>query len=173
MSRHFSPLVLHQNAAIMQLERNGSCGFHFLLRSTFGKWQRKVVQWPPWEPRASLLARNIHVRVFIDCLVNVSACPEKNKHSNSESNSCKETYKLSNPVSHTMWKVFPCDANIGLLPIFTNKTPDSEFATLSYLWSTPLAYFSYILGNQMNFSPFASYLVILRISVFQIFAYAA
>lgn len=118
-----------------------------------------MAQWQPWEPLASRSTMNIHVRVFIDCLVNVSACPEKNKHSNNESNSWKETYKLSNPVSHTTRKVFPHNANRGLLPIFTNKTPDSEFATLWYLSRTPFAVFSYIFGNQMNFFLFASYIL--------------
>lgn len=36
-----------------------------------------------------------------------------------------------------MLKVFPHNANRGLLPVFMNKTPDSEFATLWYLWSAP------------------------------------
>jgi hypothetical protein len=114
---------------------------------------------------------NIHGRVFIDCPVNVSACPEKNKHSNSRSNSWKETYKLSNPVPTQCWKsshTMPtedCYQSLWTKHLTQNLPPCGTFGVLHSLNC------SYIFGNWMNFSPFASYLVTLPLLVFQIFAY--
>lgn len=86
MSSHFFfLLVLHPNAAIIQLDRDCSCGFLSSLNRHLESGRGKIYNRIPEKHRLDF-EKFIQAKPLIDCHVNFSACLWKDKHRKTEFN---------------------------------------------------------------------------------------